>query len=489
MTETELVLALTERAARGLARLPQLAEAKPQRRSLRAIYFDTDTRDLWSRRIGLRIRREGGGWMQTAKWSGAGLLDREELNLPLAGRLATAVPPLDPSGLPPAALDRLDRLHAQFETVVQRNSWRIPFQASLIEVSLDRGHIRHRNGEVRQVCDVELELIEGQASSLWDLALRVMDAFPGEAWVEPRSKAERGMGLMLEPDERLDALTSAALGRGGPASPGRSAPALDSALRLALGEGFLQIARCMREADETAEPEGPHQLRVAVRRLRSILRMLRPFLESPDWQRTQDDLRWLATAAGDCRELDVLRLTLLEPIAARLPNDPALVEALQLTADAREIAHAALGQAVRSERAQRLLIGLGQAAQASLPALAAMDTRAFASAQLQVLRKKIRRREVHVAANPDSAEALHELRLAHKAMRYAASWLGEIGDRDEARRLRRRSAKAQELLGEAQDVATSVPRLAGLLQHAEPVVQARALALVEGWSLARSRGN
>lgn len=485
MTETELVLALTERAARGLIRLPIMQEGKLQRRSLRAIYFDTDSRDLWARRIGLRIRREGGGWMQTAKWTGAGLLDREELNLPLAGRLASAVPALDPAGLPPAALDRLDRLHAQFETIVQRSSWRIPHQASLVEICLDRGQIRHRNGDERPICEVELELIEGQASSLWSLALQILDAFPGEAWLEPRSKAERGMGLMLSSEERLEALLASASRSTSPASPNRPAAALDAALRQALGQGFLQIARCMREADEAQEPEGPHQLRVAVRRLRSVLRLLRPFLESPDWQRTQDDLRWLANAAGDCRELDVLRLTLLEPIAARLPGDAALQTALQLTEDARRAAHEQLGKDLRSDRAQRLLVGLGQASQASLPALAAMDTRAFAAAQLQVLRKKIRRREVHVAANPESADALHELRLAHKAMRYAASWLGEIGDRDEARRLRRRSAKAQELLGEAQDVATSLPRLAGLLKDAEPVLRARALALVEGWTLGR----
>src|SRR5258705_12274945 len=58
------------------------------------------------------------------------------------------------------------------------------------------------------------------------------------------------------------------------------------------------------------DPEDVHQMRVAVRRLRAILRASRSLFD-PNWaDRLRRDLKWLGTAPGPGRDLYVLHADL-----------------------------------------------------------------------------------------------------------------------------------------------------------------------------------
>src|SRR5689334_17799633 len=60
-------------------------------------------------------------------------------------------------------------------------------------------------------------------------------------------------------------------------------------------------------------PEGIHQMRVAVRRLRALLSAFAKILPSEERRVAAAELRWLARALGQARNLDVLISGLLSP--------------------------------------------------------------------------------------------------------------------------------------------------------------------------------
>ncbi len=535
MTETEIALVLSPRAWRALLHDPSLRPCTPAQQKLRAIYFDTPRQELWANRVGLRLRREGSGWVQTLKWSGGGPLDRMEQNHPVPGRSAALLPALDGAalgdrprvwvavetalalgrtpkkGAEAVALpvqDLLPLLRPQFESEVVRRRFLCEAHGSLLEFSFDHGELRLPVGHpppsgdrTRRIHEVEIELKEGMPWALWQKAEELLRAFPDEVHIEPRSKAERGSLLGADGDafrvpkallpKAVGLKTSAGLlGQGHAGSPLPARTAAD-AFAEALTVAYARLSRAAVDILEGTSPSGPHQLRVAVRRLRSVLKLVQPMLASELWASTQDDLRWIAGAAGPLRDRDVLEHEVLAPLRVALPKDPAL-EHLGAALDAsRERAREDLRCALRSLRFQQLLLVLGQSVGLSLPQLAALEVEAFAQAQMRRLKKKIRRREQAVGP---SGEGLHELRLAHKAMRYGATWLAGLVPGSsvaaDALALRAKSSELQEVLGSAQDALVGVPLVRTLVADARELMsveeQHRAVALVEGWLLGRS---
>ena len=112
----------------------------------------------------------------------------------------------------------------------------------------------------------------------------------------------------------------------------------------------------------------------------------------------------------------------------------------------------------------------------------------FAKAEAERLKKRVERREKRCRQQP-SAESDHQLRLAHKALRYASPLLRDLGAPQNLAGWAKESARAQEKLGSAQDRATALQTLAAALHHS-PISDAdqnRGLALVEGWLLTTKR--
>src|SRR3546814_11238227 len=64
--------------------------------------------------------------------------------------------------------------------------------------------------------------------------------------------------------------------------------------------------------------EGIHQMRVAVRRFRSVLSAVRPMLPEEHHRWTLDELKRLSAALGPARNCDVFAASLLAPVQSAL---------------------------------------------------------------------------------------------------------------------------------------------------------------------------
>ncbi|MFZ1123470.1 MAG: CHAD domain-containing protein, partial [Candidatus Binataceae bacterium] len=110
----------------------------------------------------------------------------------------------------------------------------------------------------------------------------------------------------------------------------------------------------------TGDVEAIHRLRVATRRLRAALRMLREVAPNDEAESAADELGWLCGAIGAVRDLDVLA-QLLQDRATRLEAD--FIRALAPLSDTirrqRAIEQERLVAALDSERCRGLVQRLG----------------------------------------------------------------------------------------------------------------------------------
>jgi CHAD domain-containing protein len=117
------------------------------------------------------------------------------------------------------------------------------------------------------------------------------------------TKAERGYRLLAGRPARTLGSGADAFGAVPALSP--AMPARDAFAAIGAAYGGAACAHADRIRDG-ADPEGPHQLRVFLRRVRTLLRAFRPAFDGPRLRRIADDARALARTAGELRDADVL---------------------------------------------------------------------------------------------------------------------------------------------------------------------------------------
>jgi inorganic triphosphatase YgiF len=441
-------------------------------------YHDTPDGALARARTAVRVRRMGERWVQTVKADDGDRFERFEWERPIAGP-APERDALPPESTPAGAL--VHRTFAQwrplFETDFERRARRIePAPGLAIELAQDVGEIRcgERRAPIREV---ELECLEGSRAAFFAWAL---------AWAEREqacllmpTKNERGLRLAA----RLPRVAS-------PAKAAPEAPAADAAP----GEAAARIvAACVSHACANLEPvlagddaEGPHQLRVALRRLRAVLRWLRLAEVDPRWVEVDSGAKALADAAGRVRDLDVFESGALRLLHDRLPGDAAVETLTRAVLDARESARHALRCEVAGPATTRLVLralALGAAlAEDEAPAFADGAT-AFgpiALARLRALHRRVRRR----AQCAVDAEGWHRTRLAVKTLRYALEFAAHaMPGGSDAARAQSLLSRWQDRLGAGQDLASARHVAAGALSRPGVTAEAavRALGLIDGW--------
>lgn len=157
---------------------------------------------------------------------------------------------------------RINKLEPVFTTDFKRQSWQVPFGESLIELVIDHGHIESR-GRRTPICEIELELLSGKVEDIFLLTRQLQS----EDYLHPAitGKTERGYNLLL--DTPLRTLKS-------------KHPAVHTEQTVV--EDFLCIARnCLEHFQSNEEglltnkySEFFHQARIALRRLRSAIKLL-----------------------------------------------------------------------------------------------------------------------------------------------------------------------------------------------------------------------
>lgn len=443
--EVELKLEFEPAAACRLISSPILARGDRKDEAQLSTYFDTPDHRLRANGYSLRIRRSGGHLTQTLKADvpGAGLFSRSEWQQDVSAE----TPQLDGThGSLAQSIEAevIGSLHPQFVTDICRSSGVIAASNSQVTFAIDIGQVM-ANGRTEQICELELELLDGSASGLFDLARDINAGIPLRLGV--LSKAERGYRLI---DSRSEA------------GPGTRGALLMRAT--SVGDAFRIIAEaCIRHYRlnedmllEAGSVETVHEARVALRRLRTCISLFKPILQAD--RRTEhisQDLRRLASALGEARSLDILM------IYAR-DHDRRIVSVARNKAMAR--ARAQLSS-LRSRNmfidlAEWLAIGDWRIRPADRVLLEA-PIRPFAADLLQDRMGRLNRHR-HVLDRADEKEC-HRLRIQAKKLRYALEFFGPLftkqGQRRHCKRMVRATEKLQDSLGQLNDIATSKRRL------------------------------
>ena len=416
--EREIKLGLTSQA------LPRLARLAPQRRSVASVYYDTARQELRRAGIALRLRRDGGRWLQTLKSQSsphAGLAARSEWELPVRGKA------LEPGRFPQAEIRSATgvdlarvarRLRPVFETRFTRRSGLVELDGGAnAELCIDQGLIV--SGKLRErINEVELELISGDTRALLGFAEGL--ALP----LAYESKAERGYrlaaGLPRAPRKwRMPEIDAA----------GTPAAAFEALFSAALTQVGVNAAGMRGSRD----PEYLHQLRVGLRRLRSALRAFAPILK--ELKPLTRSIRRFMPALGAARDWDVFAVRL-----GAVPN----------AAASREAARREALAVVASDEFQAFLFHALRWLQSGPWRECEATLRDFAPGRLE----RLHRRTVR-ALEGKSARRRHKLRIRVKRLRYACEFFAPcfLGSSLEA--YTRPLAALQDILGELNDIAVA----------------------------------
>lgn len=302
--------------------------------------------------------------------------------------------------------------------------------------------------------------------------------------------------LPLLPPAAALAEEARALARGEAPRPRRTgapaladAPSVEAAFVTAVGHLLAVMLHQAPACRPGAGAEGVHQMRVALRRLRSVLRAFRPAAHGPSLDRFDARLRDLGRVLGPARDLDVFLAGLGARLARAFPGDRRMAALLRAAETRRTAAYAALGVALDGPDLRALMLdGIALCAQrpwrgetegdAGAAERRAEPLAAFAGRLLDRRWDKLREEGAEIGALDDGA--LHELRLEAKKLRYAAELFTGLWGGKAARRFLKRLSAAQEALGQANDVAVARALVASLA----PGVPAWAVGAAEGFAVA-----
>ncbi|MCB1886664.1 MAG: CHAD domain-containing protein [Rhodocyclaceae bacterium] len=476
-TEVELKLSLPPSALAALKRHPIVRAAVREGRAqaLANTYFDTPEMVLSARRIALRTRRQGRRWLQTVKGyraSTGGLSSRPEWEQPYLG--AFDFSQVDDDDTRTALEDTADDLTPLFTTDFRRDTRRItPSDGVEVLLMIDQGEIRSGD-QVEPICEVELELVHGRAQDLYDLAGALAQSLPLRP--EDDSKAERGLRL-YRGEVRRPVRASAS-----PVLPEQSPL---EAFRLIALACLAQWQRNASAAANDASPEFIHQMRVGLRRLRSAVKLFGPTLPAEWVTHWSGELAAAADELGEARDIDVLHGELLEPILTDESCPDSVRRLAEHVIAARDAARRQVRARLDGPGQGRRMIGVAAeiAALRGNPLDASADITTFARLQLTALRKQSRKR--WSKARDGVPEAVHDLRISLKRLRYAIEFFEPLFPPGRVRRFRKTMAVAQEDLGYLNDIEVGNQRLAGWAEG-DPELEQGA-AFVAGWHGALGR--
>ena len=408
-------------------------------------YYDTPDLALKRRGLTLRVREQGGRFIQTVKagdLGGGDILTRGEWEDELAANRPDPLAPRSGARLPDGIADDLRPL---FATDVTRTSVAIePTPATRIEAAIDEGEIRAAgSSEIEPISEIELELSSGDAAVLYEVALRLLEVAPIR--IEPRSKSERGYRL----------------GEGAPPVVHAAPVVLDPMMSVeaALQEiGRACLAHLLHNEAATLEkqPEGVHQMRVAVRRMRSAISSFKKLLPAADRRWISGELGWLVDVLGSARNLDVFAIELLQPAREALSDEAGVADLAAALDEARWAAYDRVAQAIHSERHAAGMLRLSHWFEArawrKTPAAALLAAPISDIAPRLLDRRWRNFRKRSKGFRRLTARQRRKSRIAAKKLRYTIELLGSLFDHDELHPFVTRLKRLQDGLGYANDL-------------------------------------
>ncbi|MEZ5411481.1 MAG: CYTH and CHAD domain-containing protein [Acidimicrobiales bacterium] len=420
--------------------IPGVDLGPPEQQRVEDRYLDTA--DLRLARWGVTLRfRKGTGWTLKLPHPelGGGGLDRDELVF--SGK--TSAPPARVVALV-SSLARSESLLPVALLSKERTArrWNLPdgsLVAELVDDEVTASVLVHGTdggGVEAGFREIEVELAPGADPGLLDLVAERLPLDPDEAAV-PKLVRVLGPAAMAPPDVVVPSL---------PADPTAA-----DVIRAAIGSSVERLLLQLPQVHLDQDPEGVHQSRVALRRLRSDLRTFGALLDPGPVEALRDELSWLGGELGRVRDADVLGQQLRRRLAAHPEIDAgAAADVLRVLDRERKSALAAVTGDLVGPRCLALLEAL--VALAAEPPLRAEAEGPATTVLPPLVDKSWRklRRHVRQLDDPPADEALHRTRILAKRVRYAAEAVRPAAPK-QAAYFARHAAAIQTVLGDQHD--------------------------------------
>ena len=483
MLEVELKLASAADDLRQLeqALLKMSGDRPPQRTTLTNTYYDTAAGGLKRNGLVLGVRQQNGRYTQTVNREAAGgevPFARSDWEDIIEGEWPDLRAPNSGAHLLEAVGET--KLSARFTTVMRRTLFILePDESTEIAGTVDEGEIRAAESEhTEPIYEVGLLLKHGDPAALYGTGLRLLEIAPLriEAW----SKAERGYRLLESPDAKPHAQHLLPLEL-------KPEMTVEESLRH-IGQASLSSLLRNEPAALADVPDGVHQMRVAVRRLRSVVTTMKRILPPEQYKWVSGQMKWIAGVLGPPRNWDVFFSSLLAPLRSVSLSEQNLGELCRVTEQERRSAHEGANAAIRSPQYTAALLRLLQwfascswrnqpVSEKSAQLMAPIGT--LASSLIGRQYKKVK--TVADGFDQLTPQQRHEFRIAVKKLRYTIEFLENLYDTQEVAEFVRSLKPLQDDLGYANDVRVANELLGGLRVSDCAVTIARAAGVVLGW--------
>jgi inorganic triphosphatase YgiF len=450
------------------------------RTTLTSTYYDTAAGRLKREGLVLCVDEQNRRYIQAVKAhrvTGATSLERGEWE----HILAADQPDLRaPNGGGPSHAPRETELQARFTTVVRRTRFTLEPDASTgIEGALDEGEITTVGSErTEPISELALELKRGDPGALYGIALRLLEASPLR--LEIRSEAERGYSLLEAASDKPDA---------GGSLPFDLKPdmTVEEALQ-GIGWGCLTTLLRNERAALADMPEGVHQMRVAVRRLRSAVNAVKRMLPPAQYEWVSRELKWLSDVLSPARNWDVVSNSLLAPVRSALLGEQDLNYLCHISEIERRSAHEKANAAIRSEQYTAAVLKLSQwFASCSWRDQRLSEQSTLLMAPIGAVAPTLIARRYHKVKKAADGfgeltlEQRHKVRIAIKKLRYTIELLKDLFEADTVAEFVGRLKPLQDDLGHANDVSVANELMASLQVSDNAAGVARAAGIVLGW--------
>ena len=452
-SEIELKLLAGEDALDALLASPLWQKAGRARddKPLISTYYDRDDFALIEAGITLRVRQVDDRHVMTLKsdrHGGAGALSRGEWETVIAG----AEPDLAllPSDVPEecAALVRGAPIKPVFRTEVRRRSLELGTSTGVVEVSADQGTIVVGRKRL-PIAEIELELKEGRPEALFHTALDI--ASEHEVRISVHSKSARGFELAMDRPPSYSKSSN-------PNYAEHSS--LDAAFATMLQSAYGDLLRNTAAARDGRDPEGLHQYRVALRRLRSLLSLMKTEIDGPVFHGLRTEGKALMSRLGAARDFDVFVTETLPAVHRDYPTLEGYPALEAIAGKLRTRAQKEVAAALDDPRTTRFLLNLGLwierrgwRSEATTEGSSKLDGEAagFGKSIVGRLRAKaLKRGRGFRHLLPDDR---HQVRIAIKKLRYAYQFFRPLMDGSKKdRHFAKGLSKLQTALGRHNDL-------------------------------------
>ncbi|HWR38675.1 MAG TPA: CHAD domain-containing protein [Patescibacteria group bacterium] len=485
--ETELKLRLvrpiTLSQLMSHSHLQELAAGQsPVRQQLETTYYDTPSYRLLHNRLSFRLRHEGPQWIATVKAGGGGnggLHQREEHNL-VYGEPIPDISPFVSTSIGPRLLAALgeETLQPIFSTHFDRHTLQLTFpDGTQAELALDEGEITTPD-QHQPLAEIELELKHGQVAHLLRLGAELSRTLP--LLPETNSKWDRGARLADIP--LPTAITKSPVIT--KADFAKDARIILS--RLAISQLHYIITAQQHFIDFPEDPETLHQLRVSLRQFRAFLSFSQPLLSTELIAPVKEALRNWGQTLGELRETDVL-LESWTHLALHLMSDQkkphtALADNLKKT-------RLLLAEQLRDELASGLYTPLLLDLWRQLEEWPLTDDPIPVPPLAEYLHHRLAHwlQDMIAGEAPDlnDAQALHQLRIRGKKVRYVLEIISPFYSSKITSLLQRRLKLLQDHLGTMHDILTAATLLTRFVKPSSARLLHYDHGLLIGWQTAQ----